>query len=120
MSNGSEATSPDQAPWLRRPAPAANGGLAPSGDVDEVSWGDRFVVLAGVEDALRVHQSVRRPARRRSGSLESPVACHDLRSASPVGRPSAPSWPSRPPPPAAGSVTRAEPVPGVSIDDRRR
>jgi len=30
MSNGSEATSPDQAPWLRRPAPAADAGLGPS------------------------------------------------------------------------------------------
>src|SRR6478735_2000509 len=105
MLNGSEATCPDRSPWMRRPSPSL--GVGPSGDIDVASWGGRIVELASVEDALRVHHSARpspdkapceltrltsrqslilrglrccghRPARRRPGSLESPVTCHDL------------------------------------------
>ena len=93
---------------MRRPSPSLGVGL--SDDIDVASWGGRIVELASVEDALRVHHSARpspdqapceltrltsrqrlilrglrwcghRPARRRPGSLESPVTCHDLRSA---------------------------------------
>src|SRR6478736_6405835 len=108
MLNGSEATCPDRSPWMRRPSPSLGVGL--SGDIDVASWGDRIDELAGVEDALRVLHSARpspdkapceltrltsrqrlilrglrwcghRHARRRPGSLGSPVTCHDLRSA---------------------------------------
>src|SRR6478609_802421 len=121
MLNGSEATCPDRSPWMRRPSPSL--GVGPSGDIDVASWGDRIDELAGVEDALRVLHSARpnpdeapceltrltsrqrlilrglrwcghRPARRRPGSLESPVTCH----LSPVTTPLSDTGPASPPP----------------------